>query len=496
MYKSRIAYEDEWSSDDEVLDSAFWGEKERGKGKTKPLYRPRLIYVFIFLVVYFLAGSIADFPSTFRLIEVYEKMGYADAIQRATSLVGNLKFVYAVSHFLTVPINALLTNHFGRKPFFALSLLAVALDKAAFIVIPPIPVLYVTKTVAGVFDSAWLVGLVSVADLVSAKNRAYGFSLLGVGMGMTFLGPPLLAGWVSDNYGYVKCIELGLIIYGVAFAILMAMPEPNRKPLSEPIKFADVNPFSSFKILGYNKTVMVLAFVQSTNIIASEGIATVFTSWLKWQWPDLSNVIYSSFSSASGVALLLSGPITKFVVPKVGEKIICSLGLPTVAVAYAGLGFIVYLAPLNHSWKIIYAFGFVRVLAFSVTNATLQSYSTQFFKPVDQVRLLSGLSAVKTGGTMIASLIFPVIFNYFIDASRGSQATGSPVFWIFGNIFVINSIILIPWFIFVKQSPSDEDELLLENNSLNSPTTGGRQVSLDRSIHHLSLFDRASKMPE
>eukprot|EP01117_Protostelium_nocturnum_P019185 TRINITY_DN8249_c0_g1_i1.p1 TRINITY_DN8249_c0_g1~~TRINITY_DN8249_c0_g1_i1.p1 ORF type:complete len:522 (-),score=90.68 TRINITY_DN8249_c0_g1_i1:29-1594(-) len=469
---SRIIVDDGWESEFDGVLLPEGNDYDTDYDK-RTFYRPRMAFIFVFLMLYNLSCSFGQFPQQLRLIEIFEsaESNNRNAIADASVINGRLSGLQAAGQFIALPLYATLSNHFGRKPFFMISTLAFALDISTYLTIPPIWPLWISKTILGFTDSIWTMAWVAVTDVTEPDSRAFGFAMIGIATGITGVGSPMVAGWLSDRYGYNICFKISLAAMLVTMIGLLLMPETNRRPSMSRFTWSSVNPLATFYLLFENKTILLLSCIITLNSFSITGFMSVFFSWVKLRFEDISNLEISTFSAALGAALVVAGPITKWMVPKVGEKTSSSVSMYLVS-------FSVVILPFLPSWKFLHFFIFLRILCFSVVSPTLHSLVLRQLEgqPDKQVRVLSALGVVKTVANSLCSLVFPPIFQAFVDPKMKKWSTPNAVYYIVAFSFFVCGTILSSFFILQRKPKEKRKSSIIDPywDHLNSVATLSR----------------------
>eukprot|EP01117_Protostelium_nocturnum_P019969 TRINITY_DN8793_c0_g1_i1.p1 TRINITY_DN8793_c0_g1~~TRINITY_DN8793_c0_g1_i1.p1 ORF type:complete len:463 (-),score=65.39 TRINITY_DN8793_c0_g1_i1:3-1391(-) len=440
--------EEEYEENDADVEESLLQEEELNANLKKPerWNKYQAIYVFCFCTLYFL-GSAFSFPlMTLRLVELYEKEGYSpqEASAQATVLSGWLSGLQYFGNFFTGPVYGALSDRYGRKPFFAISITSYSLYIASLVAGRPIWLLFAARATVSLCDSMWTMVMISITDVTPSTHRAFGFGLLWVSLGISMLGFPLVSGYLADIYGITFSFKVGLCISVLALIVLVGMPETKRVLSTKRITKETFNPFLQFWLLFQNKTTTMLAFVSIIISLAIEGIMDIFSTWVKYSFPNLSYLQIGSLSGALGCGLILSGPINRFVVPKLGEEVSICL-----ATLIGGLCVAAY--PTASPWWMLYPLLLVRSVN-SVAAPTIQSI---IFKQTDldnQSALVGVLVSAKNIPSIIGPFIFPQIYAYYIQ--DGHPYIPGMTFYIVAALNVLCCIICTIFFWFTKWSPN------------------------------------------
>lgn len=116
-------------------------------------------------------------------------------------LLGLITAVFPLMQFFSTSILGELSDKFGRKPILMYTLLGTCFSYALFafgISIRSIPLLFISRAIAGITSGNLSVAQASIADITEPKDRAKNFGLIGAAFGIGFIVGPLLGGKLSD----------------------------------------------------------------------------------------------------------------------------------------------------------------------------------------------------------------------------------------------------------------------------------------------------------
>lgn len=132
-------------------------------------------------------------PSYPYHLHVSEDAGYL--------LLGLLNAIYPFMQFIATPILGQISDHFGRRPVLAFSILGTCLSYAVFaigIITKDIPLLFLSRGLDGITGGNIAVAQASIADITTPENRAKNFGIIGAAFGIGFIVGPFLGGVLSD----------------------------------------------------------------------------------------------------------------------------------------------------------------------------------------------------------------------------------------------------------------------------------------------------------
>ena len=148
--------------------------------------------------------------------------------------VGLLSATYSVLQLVCAPLWGRLSDRIGRRPVLLGTIAVNATAMAVFGLAETLPVLFVSRALAGMGGANISTARAYIADVTSIENRAKGMGLVGAAFGLGFVLGPFLGG-VLAHYGGVQAPGLCAAALGAANWILafVRLPESRRADASE-----------------------------------------------------------------------------------------------------------------------------------------------------------------------------------------------------------------------------------------------------------------------
>jgi DHA2 family multidrug resistance protein len=134
---------------------------------------------------------------------------------------------YIVAAAITIPLTGWLSNEFGRRRVFLVSIVIFTIASALCGLAETLPQIVLFRLLQGVGGAA-LVPLSQAVlfDINSPRNFGRAMSIWGVGVTMGPILGPALGGWLTDNYSWRWVFYINLPIGVLAFAGLVStLPE-------------------------------------------------------------------------------------------------------------------------------------------------------------------------------------------------------------------------------------------------------------------------------
>lgn len=317
--------------------------------------------------------------------------------------------LYAFMQLVVSPILGTLSDRFGRRPVLLVSLLGAGLDYLLMAYAPTLGWLYIGRAISGLTGAGMTVATSYIADISDDSNRSANFGLIGAAFGIGFIFGPLLGGFLGEHgphYPFLAAAALSLLnfVFG-----LFVLPESLASKLRRPITWARLNPLSTFLQVLQRKEVLLLVAVHFFLQLSGLVYPSVWTlygqykfGWSPWQVGLTLCVVGVS-------AALVQGGLTRFLIPRIGERRALVFGL-----LCQTLAFILY-ASVTQSWMVF------PVMLFSALGGlggpALQSMITGKTSADQQGELQGSLVSV----TSLASIIAPLLYTGLFALGTGQN---------------------------------------------------------------------------
>lgn len=115
----------------------------------------------------------------------------------APALAGMLMASYAMGQFFAAPMVGRLSDRFGRKPLFLLSIGGTFLSLLLLGFARSLPLIFASRILDGLTGGNITVAQSYIVDITDDKNRAKGFGVIGMAFGFGFIIGPLFGGLLS-----------------------------------------------------------------------------------------------------------------------------------------------------------------------------------------------------------------------------------------------------------------------------------------------------------
>ncbi len=150
---------------------------------------------------------------------------YAETYGANATAVGLLNTSFSLMQFVFAPIWGRLSDRVGRRPIIFGSLVVTALSYLMFALATSLPILFLSRILAGIAGGVIPTAQAYIADTTTAEERTKGMGLIGAAFGMGFIFGPAIGGALSRHgYSVPAYTACGLALIAAASAIFV-LPE-------------------------------------------------------------------------------------------------------------------------------------------------------------------------------------------------------------------------------------------------------------------------------
>ena len=340
---------------------------------------------------------------------------------------GGLTFVYALMHFIFMPILGALSDAYGRRKVMLSSLFFLGIDYLIMGFAPSLIFLYLGRTLSGAASATYATANAYIADVSPPKKRAQNFGLIGAAFGIGFILGPAIGGFLSQ-YGTrvpffaASAFSLVNVIYGLFF-----LPETLNKEHRRKFSWKRANPLGTLKsITALPQLGLFLSAIFLFSMAHYVYPSTYsFYTQEKFAWSGRDVGISLGFFGI--MTAFVQGFLIRKAIPKIGMVKSVFIGLSMSCLAYFGLGM-----AINTYW--VYAFLIPAALGGLASPAIMNLMSVRV--PQNAQGELQGANGAITSLAMIISpLIMTRLFHHFGDRDEGFYFPGAP--FIFSSLLVM-----------------------------------------------------------
>jgi MFS transporter, DHA1 family, tetracycline resistance protein len=312
---------------------------------------------------------------------------------------------YAFMQFAASPVLGSLSDRFGRRPILLSSLLGAAADYLFMAFAPSLPLLFLGRIISGLTGASLTVASSYMADISEDKNRSANFGMIGAGWGLGFIIGPMLGG-LLHTLGPKAPFLAAAALNGLNFLYgLFVLPESLPASRRRHVQWRELDPFKSIARVLRPSPFVYLVWIYFLAFLGHQIQPVNWTLYTetKFGWSPWQVGLSLSFV---GVSIALSqGLLTRWLVPKLGERRALVYGLSVYSVAFL----LFALAP--RGWMM-----FPIVVLFAtggVTIPSIQSLLAKHVPPERQGELQGSLVSLGAVASIVAPLFYTRLFVHF-----------------------------------------------------------------------------------
>ena len=366
---------------------------------------------------------------------------------------GVLTASFAVMQFLLGPIVGNLSDRYGRRPIFLVSLAVMALDYVVMALAHTVWLLLAVRMVAGMAAATHSTAYAYVADISEPDDRAKRFGLIGAAFGLGFVAGPMLGGFLAiidtrAPFWAAACLALANLAFGY-----FVLPESLKPELRRPFSLARANPLSSFAAIRRLPGLRILLLVTFIYAVTFNVWPALWSYYGKaafgWDplWIGISLAIFG-ICMATAQATLVSPMIKRF-----GEKRTATYGMIAEVGTYTFFGFI-----SSGFWALV----FTPITALGgVTGPALSAMSSRLTPETQQ----GELQGINTSLNALAMIAAPLVMTWIFEVFTAPTA---PVF-LPGAPFLLSAALMVAVVIIFVAAP----RAVTPPAPVASPQTGG-----------------------
>lgn len=344
---------------------------------------------------------------------------YAQDFGASELTLGLLFASFSVMQLLFAPFWGRLSDHIGRKPILVGGLIGTAASYVLFGFADTIPMLFVSRMLAGFFGANVATAQAYVADVTTPENRAKGMGIIGAAFGLGFTFGPLIGGeMVGFSMGAPGFLAAALSLAAAVVAMVrLHEPARHRDDATRVFGFDTVSVALRQPVIGY---LLLLYFL---GILSFSGFESMFILFGLERFPETFGLV-SPVAEATHEQILAAAPIAgrymfvigliaafiqggliRRLVPRYGETRLIVAGPLFLGLSFA----VIALAP---NWGLVIAGCALMPFGFGLNNPALQGLLSRAVPPERQGAFL-GLnqslgSFARVVGPVLAGYLFHV----------------------------------------------------------------------------------------
>ncbi len=355
------------------------------------------------------------------------------SLSEATLIGGYLAASYALFQFLLGPLIGNLSDKYGRRPIFLLSLLGFGIDYALMGFAPNIIWLFIGRSIAGGLGAIFGPANSAMADMSSGEDRAKGFGLVGAAFGIGFIVGPALGGLLGDISTRAPFfVASGLAIINFLFG-LFAFQETLPKEKRRTFQFSRANPVGALANLRKYPSILGIALAYFLWMLCTSIYPSTWAYYAPAQFGwDSKTVGYSLALVGLSMALVQTFVLGRSVA-RYGERKTVIIGIS------AAICFL-----LCYTISTSATLAFVVCALVGVQGMVMPSLNAMMSRriPDNMQGELQGFNgSMGALATLAAPLVYNTALSHFTAPERSAQFAGAP-FAIAAAVAVLTLIIV------------------------------------------------------
>jgi DHA1 family tetracycline resistance protein-like MFS transporter len=262
-----------------------------------------------------------------------------ESLNQAAIYGGWLMFVYALMQFIFAPILGNLSDAFGRRPLFLITLFSLMIDYLIIGFSQNLLWLFIGRVLVGISGASFGIATAYISDVSTKEKKAQNFGLIGAAFGVGFIVGPALGGLLGE-YGarvpFFAAAALAAInfIYGA-----IVLPETLAPEKRRPFQLTRANPIGVFYQMKKYPVVIGLMGVLFLYQLAHDSLPSTWTYYTMFKFNWTARDVGLSLALVGLMTGISQGGLIRVAIKKFGEEITLFIGLMLGAVGYYGFAF-------------------------------------------------------------------------------------------------------------------------------------------------------------
>jgi MFS transporter, DHA1 family, tetracycline resistance protein len=376
------------------------------KDKNSAKYKMHMALGLMFLTVFI---DLIGFGIIIPVLPLYAKQFGASGLT-----VGLLLMSYSLMQFFFAPMWGRLSDRIGRRPVLLISLAASAVGYAIWGFAGSLPLLFLSRIVAGFGNANLAVAQAYISDVTPEEYRSQGMGMIGAAFGLGFVLGPAIAG-IACHFG-VAPNTLGFLaaFFSVADLIFTAfcLPEPENRRDNARDPFARGVEYYFGTIA--NKKFALPLFIMFVSTFAFANMETTLVL-LTAQFYNFSMAENSYLFTGLGlVMVLVQGGLIRRIGKKYSDAALISVGTALITVG-------LLLTPATHS-LVVLCFALILLATGSGINNPSNSSLLSKLAPKEET---GGVMGIGQSMSTLGRILGPVAGGFLFD----TLGAGSP-YWL------------------------------------------------------------------
>ena len=340
--------------------------------------------------------------------------------EKASFWMGALLAAFSAMQFLCAPLLGALSDRFGRRPVLLVSLAGICVNNLLLVWAPTLNWLFVGRLVAGATAANFAAATASIADVSTPEQRAQRFGLIGAMFGLGFVLGPALGGFLG-GYGVRVpfMVASGLAGLNLLYGALM-VPETLAPENVRTFRWRAANPLGNVAVVARDPAYLrlVVAWCCTWFALGALQSSFVLANDMRLGWGVKENGL--ALACVGVGSALVQGFLTRWIIPKVGERRAALGGYMLACLAYTLFGL------ANHAW-ILFA-GIALQSASAISGPAVQAMVSARAGANEQGAMQGALASFQGLTAIGAPLLAGWVFGIFAGPGAAVQVPGAPFY--------------------------------------------------------------------
>jgi len=262
---------------------------------------------------------------------------YAETYGANGTAVGLLNTSFSLMQFVFAPIWGRLSDRVGRRPIIIGSLIVTAGSYLLFATATTLPVLFISRILAGIAGGVIPTAQAYVADTTTPAERTKGMGLIGAAFGLGFVFGPAIGGVLSRHgYSVPAYVACGLALLAALCAAFVLPESLHEEARARAVAARRAAPGLLTAVTRPTVGLVLTLFFLGTLAFAMfEGVFALFGEHEYRLGPqDIGYLL----AYAGVIAAIMQAGLVGFLVKRFGERalVVSGFGLMAAALALAG----------------------------------------------------------------------------------------------------------------------------------------------------------------
>lgn len=339
---------------------------------------------------------------------------YAERFGASAQTVGLLITAFAFCQFLAGPILGELSDRMGRKPILILSQIGTFIGLLIFAQATTLTVIFIARIIDGITAGNLTVAQAYISDHTPPQKRAQSFAMLGIAFGVGFLIGPSISGLLADYGMHVPIyVASGLSLCSILCTMILlprepgvAAGKPHKKILDLVTQAFNPKTYAPFFKREELRGLLIQMFLYIFSFTMFTGGFALFAErqllWNGHPFGAREVGYYMGFMGAVGI--VVQAKIVGLLVKKWGERKLMNVGLFSMCIGYAMMGFV-------HSLWILPFVAIIANFGAGVVRPSVTSLISQSSARNEQGAVMGVAQSLGSMGQILA----PILAGFLIE---------------------------------------------------------------------------------